>query len=318
METMTLTDTMKAVRIRAYGGPDVLSFEDAPRPVVERGDLFVRVRAAGVNPVDWKIRDGYRREALHHTLPLILGWDFSGVVEGRGPGAGLFAVGSEVYGRPDVARNGAYAEYIAVRETEVALKPTGLDHVHAAAIPLAGLTAWQALFDAGGLTAGQNVLIHAAAGGVGHLAVQLAKWKGAYVIATASSRNHAFLRTLGADEVVDYNTTPFEDVVHDVDLVLDNLSGDIQTRSWKVLRKGGILVSILVPPSADEAAAYGVRQAHVFCQPNAAQLAEMAELVDAGKLRPTVEVVLPLNEARRAQELNQAGQTRGKIVLRVD
>ena len=204
-----------------------------------------------------------------------------------------------------------------VRETEVALKPKSIDHVHAAAIPLAALTAWQSLFDSAGLSAGQKVLIHAAAGGVGSFAVQLAKWKGAYVIGTASNRNQDFVRKLGADETIDYQTTRFEDVVHDVDVVFDTIGGDTQKRSWKVLKKGGILVSIVGPPSAEEAAAHGVRQASVFVQPSAAQLTELAKLVESGKLRPIVETVLPLSEARHAHELSQTGHTRGKIVLRV-
>jgi NADPH:quinone reductase-like Zn-dependent oxidoreductase len=225
--------------------------------------------------------------------------------------------GDEVYSRPDIARDGAYAEYIVVRESEVALKPKSIDHIHAAAIPLAALTAWQSLLDAAGLGAGQTVLIHAAAGGVGSFAVQLAKWKGAHVIGTASKHNQDFVRNLGADQTIDYQTTRFEDVAHDVDVVFDTIGGDTQERSWKVLKKGGILVSIIGPPSAEEAAAHGVRQASVFVQPSATQLTELANLVDSGKLKPVVETVLPLSEARRAHELSQTGHMRGKIVLRV-
>jgi len=199
----------------------------------------------------------------------------------------------------------------------VALKPRSVDHVHAAAIPLAALTAWQALFDVAGLTAGQKILIHAAAGGVGSFAVQLAKWKEAHVIGTASARNQSFLRELGVDEPIDYEKARFEDVVHDVDVVLDTIGGDTQQRSWKVLKKGGILVSIISEPSAEEAAKYGVRPGYVFVQPNAAELAEIAKLVDSGKVKPVVETVLPLSEARRAQELSETGHTRGKIVLKV-
>jgi NADPH:quinone reductase-like Zn-dependent oxidoreductase len=180
-----------------------------------------------------------------------------------------------------------------------------------------GLTAWQALFDTAGLNKGQRVLIHGAAGGVGSFAVQLAKWKGAHVIGTASGRNQAFLRELGVDEPIDYEKTRFEDVVHDVDVVLDTLGGDTQKRSWEVLKKGGILVSIVAPPSAEEAAKHGVRSAFFSAQPSSSQLSEIAKLVDAGKLKPVVETVLPLSEARRAHELNETGHTRGKTVLRV-
>jgi NADPH:quinone reductase-like Zn-dependent oxidoreductase len=308
---------MKAVRIHAYGGPEVLKYEDAPTPKPGQGEILVKVYAAGVNPVDWKVREGYRKDSLHHRLPLVPGWDFSGVVEAAGPGTGRLREGDEVYSRPDLMRDGAYAQYIVVREVEVAIKPKSVDHIKAAAIPLAALTAWQSLFDAAGLRRDQRVLVHAAAGGVGHFAVQLAKWKGAYVIGTASARNHDFLRRLGADETIDYQTTRFEDAVHDVDVVFDTMAGEIQNRSWQVLRKGGILVSVLGAPSAEVAAKRGVRGTSVFVQPNAEQLAEIAKLVDSGKLSPTIEKVLPLSDACQAQELNKTGHVRGKIVLRV-
>jgi NADPH:quinone reductase-like Zn-dependent oxidoreductase len=309
--------TMKAVCIYSYGGPGVLVYEDAPRPHPGDGEVLVRVHAAGINPVDWKIREGHLKERLHHTLPLVLGWDVSGVVEALGPGLTRLKVGDEVFSRPDISRDGAYAEFIVIKESELAPKPKSIDHVHAAALPLAGLTAWQSLFDAGGLSAGQRVLIHAAAGGVGNLAVQLAKWKGAHVIGTASARNHDFLRKLGVDQVVDYQTVRFEEAVQAVDVVFDTMGGDIQERSWKVLKRGGILISIASPPSAEIAAAHGVRQAFVFAQPNAAQLAELAKLADADKLKAIVETILPLSDATRGQELSERGHTRGKIVLRV-
>ncbi len=309
--------TMKAVCIYAYGGPDVLRYDDIPRPHPGAGEVLVRIHAAGINPVDWQIREGRLQEMLHYTFPLVLGWDFSGVVESLGTGLTRMKVGDEVFCRPDIARDGAYAEFIVVRESEVALKPRAVDHLHAAALPLAGLTAWQTLFDAGKLAAGQRVLIHAAAGGVGHLAVQLAKGKGAHVIGTAAERNHDFLRQLGVDQVVDYNTERFEDVVRPVDLVLDTIGGETQDRSWKVLKPGGILVSIVRPPKAEIAAGLGVRSAFVFTQPNAGQLAEIATLVDAEKLKVIVETILPLSDATRGQELSQRGHGRGKIVLRV-
>jgi NADPH:quinone reductase-like Zn-dependent oxidoreductase len=309
--------TMKAVSIYSYGGPAVLVYEDAPRPHPDAGEVLVRIHAAGINPIDWKIREGRFEAMLHHTLPLVLGWDVSGVVEGLGSGLTRLKLGDEVFSRPDLSRDGAYAEFIVVRESEAALKPKSIDHIHAAALPLTGLTAWQALFDAGGLAAGQRVLIHAAAGGVGSLAVQLAKWKGAHVIGTASARNHDFLRKLGVDQVVDYDTERFEEVVQAVDVVLDTMGGDTQERSWKVLKRGGILVSIASQPPAESAAAHGVRQAFVFTQPNAGQLGEIARLVEAEKLKAIVETVLPLSDATRGQELSERGHTRGKIVLRV-
>jgi len=304
---------MKAVRVHAFGGPDVLKIEQTPRPEPGPGEVLIKVRAAGVNPVDWRVREGYN----NHELPLIPGWDVAGVIERTGSGVKGLKTGDQVYGYFDIARDGAYADYVAVPAAEVVLKPRSLDYTQAAAIPLAALTAWQALFDAGRLRAGQKVLVHGAAGGVGSFAVQLAKWKGAYVIGTASLGNLQFVRDLGANEVIDYTRTRFEDVVHDADMVLDTLGGETQKRSWRVLKKGGILVSLPSRPSEKEAAAHGVRQAYFNVRPNTAQLTEITALVDSGKLRPVVESVLPLADARLAQEISQAGHTRGKIVLKV-
>lgn len=309
--------TMKAVCIYSYGGIEVLKYEDAPKPHPVAGEVLVRVHAAAINPVDWKIRAGHLEAMLHHTLPLVLGWDVSGVVDAVGPEVRRLKVGDEVFSRPDIARDGAYAEFIVIKESEVALKPKTIDHVHAAALPLAGLTAWQTLFVAGGLVAGQRVLIHAAAGGVGHLAVQLAKWKGAHVIGTTSAKNRKFVRKLGADQVIDHATVKFETAVEPVDVVLDTLGGEIQERSWQVLKPGGILVSVVNPPSAETAAKRGVRQAFVFTEPDAGQLAEIAALVEGEKLKVIVETILPLSDATRGQELSERGHTRGKIVLRV-
>jgi len=309
--------TMKAVRIHEYGGPEVLRYEDAPRPEPGPGEVLIRVHAASVNPVDWKVRAGYAKNMLKYKMPFIPGWDVSGVVETVGSGVSRLKVGDEVYSRPDISRDGTYAEYVVVKESEIALKPKSIDHVHASSIPLAALTAWQALFDGAKLSAGQTVLIHGAAGGVGTFAVQFAKMKGARVIATASKRNHDFLRSLGADELIDYNTTKFEDVVHDVDVVLDTITGETADRSYGVIKKGGVYVSILAPPSQEKAAAHGVRTHHTFVQPNVEQLNEIAKLVDSGKLKLTIEKVFPLAEARAAQELNAQGHTRGKIVLAV-
>ena len=309
--------TMNAVRMHRYGGPEVLVYEEVLRPEPEQGEVLVRVEAASVNPVDWKIREGYLREMLPHQLPLILGWDVSGVVAETGPGVTRFKVGDEVFSRPDLLRDGTYAEYVVIRETEVAFKPKSVDHLHAAAIPLAGITAWRSLIESAGVAPDQRILIHGAAGGVGSYAVQLAKWRGAHVIATASAHNHDYLVGLGAAEVIDYRSQHFEEVVRDVDVVFDTIGGDTQARSWQVLKKGGTLVSIITPPPAEKAALYGVRQAFVFIQPDAAVLTELARLVDGGKLRPYVESVLPLAEARRAQELSQGGHVRGKIVLKI-
>ena len=314
---------MKAVRIHEYGGPEVLRYEDAPRPSMDDGDVLVRVHAAAINPVDWKIREGLMRANLHYRLPLILGWDVSGVVDAVGPGANGLAVGDEVFARPDIARDGAYAEFMTVRAVELSRKPTSLDHVHAAAVPLAALTAWQALvcapapYTSASVQKGQTVLVHGAAGGVGSFAVQIANLRGAHVIATTSVKNMDFVRDLGADEVINYTSVRFEDVVHDVDAVLDTVGGDTQDRSWSVLAPGGVLVSIVKPPPEEMARKYGVRAGFLFLQPLASQLDEIARAIDAGQIRPIVSEVLPLSDARKGHELSQAGHVRGKIVLRV-
>jgi NADPH:quinone reductase-like Zn-dependent oxidoreductase len=311
------SQNMKAIRIHNYGGPEVLHYEDAPRPQPQAGEVLVRVHAAGVNPIDWKVREGHMKDFWPHKLPLILGWDVSGTVEEVGPGVSRFKIDDEVYSVPDPTRNGAYADYIVVREPELALKPNSLHHIRAAAVPLAALTAWQSLFDTAQLQPGQRVLIHAGSGGVGHLAVQLAKWKGAYVFATASTKNHDLLRDLGLDEPIDYTQQRFENVARNIDIVLDTIGGETQERSWKVLRPGGILVSLVQPPSEERAKALGVRAAFVAGRPSGAQLAEIAKLIDSGKLAPVIDRILPFSEVRRAHELSKSGHTHGKIVLRV-
>lgn len=308
---------MQAIRVHNYGGPEVLQYEDAPCPEPESGELLIKVHAASVNAADWKVRAGYMKEFIPVKLPFVPGFDFSGVVEDGGAGINQFKKGIEVFGRANIFRGGAYAQYAIAREAETAPKPKTVDHVHAGAIPVAASTAWQALFDKAQLAAGQKILIHGAAGGVGSFAVQFAKWKGAQVIATASGKNQDFLRGLGVDEAMDYQKTRFEDVVRDVDVVFDAVGGDTQQRSWRVLKRGGILVSIVAPPAQDEAAKYGVRGEMFGSQGNAAQLAEIGRLVAEGRVKVVVDTVLPLAEARRAHELGEHGHPRGKIVLQV-
>src|SRR5256886_5696148 len=258
--------TMKAIRIHNYGGPEVLNYEDAPRPQPQAGEVLVRVHAAGVNPIDWKVREGHMKGFWPHKFPRILGWDLSGMVEELGRGVSQFKIGDEVYSIPDPTRDGAYADYIVVRELELALKPDSLHHIRAAAVPLAALTAWQSLFDTAQLQPGQRVLIHAGSGGVGHFAVQLAKWRGAYVFATASTKNQELLRKLGVDEPIDYTQQRFENAAHNIDIVLDTLGDETQERSWSVLKKGGVLVSLVQPPSEEKAKELGVRAAIIGAQ----------------------------------------------------
>jgi NADPH:quinone reductase-like Zn-dependent oxidoreductase len=310
---------MKAVRFHEYGGPEVLKYEDAPKPEAGEGEVLIRVHATSVNPIDWKIRAGHLRGFREYLLPFILGWDVSGVIESVGPGVTQWKAGDEVFGRPDLARPGAYAEYIAVREGEIARKPAALDYVQAAAIPLAGLTAWQALFDVAELKPGQRVLIQAAAGGVGSLAVQFAKLQGLYVAGTASGRNQDFLKELGVDQPVNYETTRFEDVVQDMDAVIDALGGEIRTRSWKTLKKRGILVALLGgPPSEEGAKEVGVRQTVMWVKPNPAELTEIGDLAATGKIRVILDSVFALRDAAKAHERSQTEHARGKIVLKVE
>jgi len=305
---------MKAVRVHDYGGVEVLRLEDAPRPQPGIGEVLVRVHASSVNPIDWKTRAGYLKAHMPLPRPFVLGRDVSGVVEATGPGVTAFRPGDEVYGLV----SGAYAQYVVAKQSDLARKPRSLDHAHAAAIPLAALTAWQALFDKANLDRGQKVLIQGGAGGVGNFAVQLAKWKGAHVIATASGRNQGFLREIGVDQPIDYEKTKFEDIVSNVDAVFDTIGGDTQQRSFRVLKRGGVLVSVAAPPSSEEAVKLGVRAEFAITQPDAAQLAKIAELVDAGQLKPIVDTVMPLSEVRRAHEMSERGHVRGKILLTVD
>lgn len=310
--------TMKAVRIHAFGGPETLVYEDAPRPTPEAGEVLIRIHAVGINPVDWKTRQGRGVAGKTIRFPLILGWDVSGTVAALGAGVTAFAVGDEVYGMIRFPQFGsAYAEYATAPVAHLARKPGAVDHITAAAVPLAGLTAWQALFDTADLQPGQTVLIHAAAGGVGHLAVQLAKWRGAHVIGTASARNAGLLRELGVDQIVDYTATPFEEAISQVDVALDTVGGETLARSFPVVRPGGIVVSIVDHSARDRAAGTGVRGERILVAPNADQLVELARLIDADTLRPLVETVVPLAEARSAHELSESHRTRGKIVLRV-
>jgi NADPH:quinone reductase-like Zn-dependent oxidoreductase len=291
-------------------------YEDAPRPTLAPGDALVRVHAAGISPAEftwriWTTPDGSDR------LPLIPGHELSGVVAALGPGVTSVAIGDEVFALSDVLRDGAAAEYVAVRANELAAKPRSVDHVHAAATPLSALTAWQGLFDHGGLRAGPHVLIHGAAGGVGTFAVQLARWRGARVSVSVSTRNVAFTRDLGADQAIDYTTTRFEDAVREVDVVLDTVGGDTCERSWDVLRSGGTLVTIVRPPSEEWADRRRARGVFFLVEPNRQQLAEIAQLIDAGRVQPVVEAVYPLAEARQAYERGLREHLRGKLVVRV-
>lgn len=312
------TLTMRASHLHAYGPPDRLHIHEVPRPVAADGEILVRVHAAGVNAIDWKIRAGYLKDIIPYRLPLILGLDFSGVAEGKEDAGDI-----EVYGRIDPMRLGTYAEYVIARAGEFTAKPASIDHVHAAAVPLAALTAWQGLIAGSGdapslgVAAGQRVLIHGAAGGVGSMAVQLAKWRGAEVVATASAEDVEFVRGLGADQVIDYKTERFEDVAGPVDAVFDLIGGETQARSWPLIRKSGALASTMGQPPEDAAAARGVRAIGVNAVTDTDQLDEIAQLIDNGALRPAVSEVFSLEDAAEAHARLEAGQVQGKLVLQI-
>lgn len=307
---------MKAVRIHSLGEPDVLTVEETDRPEPKDGEVLIRVKAASVNPVDYKIRSGHFRKA-ETQLPTTLGRDVAGVIEAVGWGVVGFKPGDEVMAYLAV-ESGGYAEYAIAKESEVAPKPESLDFAHAAAVPLAAETAWQALFRHGHLRAGETVLIHGAGGGVGHLAVQFAKAKGARVIATASSADLQLVRDLGADQVIDYKAQRFEDVVRDVDLVVDLIGGETQKRSWKTLKDGGRLVSTLEPPSREEAEGKHAQTAIFMAEADPQELREIGQLIDDGKVRVVVSTALPLEQARQAHERMEHEHTQGKVVLTVD
>ncbi|MFB7663669.1 NADP-dependent oxidoreductase [Kitasatospora sp. NPDC056138] len=310
---------MRVVTQRSFGAPEVLHVTEAPKPEPLPTEVLVRVHASGVNPVDAYVRAG--AFPLLGEPPFVLGWDVSGVVEAVVPGVSRFAVGDEVYGMPFFPRAaGGYGEYVAAPSLQFARKPKGLDHVQAAALPLAGLTAWQGLVDAAKLTEGQRVLIHAGGGGVGHLAVQIAKARGAEVHTTASAAKRDFVRELGADHVLDYRTTDFAEELRDLDVVLDTIGNGYGERSLRTLRPGGVLVTIVQRADAELAArtaAEGRRFAGVTVEPDHVGLEALTELVESGRLQPYVEHVLPLEQAAKAHALIESGRTQGKIVLTV-
>jgi NADPH:quinone reductase-like Zn-dependent oxidoreductase len=308
---------MKAVRIHSYGGTEVLAYEDAPRPTPGPGEVLIRVHATSVNPFDVAVRNGYMHSWFNYSFPLTLGVDVVGAIEEVGEGVANVSSGDIVYTRAGVFRDGANAEFVLAYAADLARPPERLDLIHSAALPHATLAAWQALYEMANLSSGQTVLIHGAAGGVGHIAAQLAKLRGATVIGTASV-NFDFLAELEVDQAINYTATAFEEVVRDVDVVLDLIGGDTQQRSWKVLKPGGILISTIQAPSEEIAAAHDVRTGFVTTAPPIGPtLTEVTRMVDSGQLMPYVSTLLPLREIRRAHEMIEAMHTPGKIVLQI-
>jgi NADPH:quinone reductase-like Zn-dependent oxidoreductase len=309
---------MEAIRIHVRGGPSLLRYEEAPRPILEPGDALVRVYASGITPTELNWDETYKTCDGADRLPSIPGHELSGVIEALENEANAdVRVGDAVYGLTSFCRNGTDAEYVAVRAADLAPKPQTLDYAQAAAVPLSALTAWQALFDHADLKAGRRVLIHGAAGGVGTFTVQLAHWNGAYVIGTASEKDFDFLRQLGADELIDYKKVQFEEATSDIDVVIDTIGGETRQRSWSVMRPGGILISLVGPVSQEKAAQHGVRAVFFIVTPGRDQLIKIAELIDSGALRPIISATFPLDKAKEAFEQGLRGGNRGKLVLRV-
>lgn len=315
---------MKAVYFNTYGESDVLMVGERPDPVPGPGEVRIRIDAASVNPIDCKIRLGLVQKRIPHQLPIVPGWDASGVIDSVGAGVTLQKIGDPVYAycRKPIVQYGTYAEYIVLPQEQVAPKPAKMNHEEAASIPLAGLTAWQSLFDAAGLMHGQSILIHSGAGGVGGYAIQLAKQAGAFVIATATKAKHDYLRQQGVDAAIDYTQVDFRDAVlaahpKGVDVVFDTVGEDVQVKSADVVRQGGVLVSILAYQNEDALKAKGIQTKYVFVSPNRDQLIKLAGLIDEGKLTTYLSAVLPLEDAAKAHDMIESRRTTGKIVLRI-
>ncbi len=332
---------MKAAFIKNYGSNDVVQIGNLPKPVLRPNDLLIAVKAASVNPIDFKTRDGMLKLIRRYEFPLILGSDLSGVVVEVGSAVAKFKVGDEIFARVEKDRIGTFAEFAAISEDVAALKPENLSHVEAAAIPLVGLTSWQALLEIGKLQTGSKVLIHAGSGGVGTIAIQLAKHFGATVATTVSERNIGLMKSLGADVILDYKKTKFEDQLRDYDIVFDTLAGETQLRSFQILKRNGVLVTIAGVPTADYARAEGLnfflqlalgwknRQAtkaakkagvhfeYLFMRPDGKQLAELGELLTNGSIKPVIDRIFSLNQSKEALAYSETGRAVGKVIIEV-
>jgi NADPH:quinone reductase-like Zn-dependent oxidoreductase len=314
---------MKSIQIKRYGNSDVVEVNDtASVPTVSTGKVLVNVKASGVNPVDWKIREGYFQQMTPLQFPSTLGMDFSGIVNqlGEDDMSSDFKEGDEVYGQASVfsGGSGAFAELALANKDSVAHKPKTLNHVEAAALPLVGVSAWQALVEKIGLSKDQKILIHGGAGGIGSIAIQLAKHLGAYAATTVSKNDKEFVQRLGADQVIDYKTEDFEDILHDYDAVFDTVGGDTYKRSFKVLKKGsGIIVSMLEQPNSELMNQYGIKAVFLFSQVNRQRLAKLAQWVDQNNIKVNVEKTFSLDEASKALDYQKDVHPRGKVVLTV-
>ncbi|HET6872863.1 MAG TPA: NADP-dependent oxidoreductase [Sporolactobacillaceae bacterium] len=311
---------MKAVVINNYGDRDELELVEFPKPMPKENEVLIKIHATSINPIDWKLREGHLKERLPFHFPIILGWDLAGTVEKVGSKVKHFYEGDKVFARPATTEKGTYAEYISVDESLVAMMPKKATFIEAAAVPLAGLTAWQCLVDFAEIKKGDRVLIHAGAGGVGSMAIQIAKAKGAEVTTTGSSKSLELIKEkkLGADHYLNYVTQDLSDA-GEFDIVLDTVGGEVQEKSFAILKPGGILVSIVQPPDQEKAKAKDVKAGFVWLNPNGEQLAKLAEMMDEGELKPLIDSVLPFSEEglKKAHEVSETGHAKGKIVIEI-
>lgn len=310
---------MKAIVIEAYGSSDQLKEKEVPKPTIETNQVLVELHATSINPIDWKLREGYLKEKFPFKFPIILGWDAAGIISEVGSNVSNFQVGDHVFARPETTANGTYAEYAAINEDLLAKMPENLSFEEAASVPLAGLTAWQCLVDFSNIKSGDKVLIHAGSGGVGSFAIQIAKSFGAYVASTASGKNEAFLKELGVDEFINYKEENFEEVIQDYDIVLDTMGGEIQEKSFEVLKKGGRLVSIAQPPDEKKAKSKGITAGFLWLEENGKQLAELGNMIKKEQVKTHVGHTFSLSQEglREAHKLSETHHAKGKIVIKI-
>ncbi|MFC5712973.1 NADP-dependent oxidoreductase [Thalassorhabdus alkalitolerans] len=310
---------MKAIVINQYGGKEELKETTVNKPSINENQVLVEIHATSVNPIDWKMREGYLKEMFPFEFPITLGWDAAGIITEKGSKVKGFQKGDRVFTRPATTRHGTYAEYVAVEEERLAKMPDEMSFEEGAAIPLAGLTALQCIQDLGEVQEGQRVLIHAGAGGVGNFAIQIAKHIGAYVVTTASGKNEDLVTSLGADQLINYKEEDFSEAVENIDFVLDAVGGDVQSKSYKVLKENGKLVSIVEPPSEEEARKYGVNASFHWLKENGKQLQQLADLYKTGEVRPVINKVFPFHEhgLQEAHSLSESHHASGKIVIQI-
>ncbi|MBK5655942.1 MAG: NADP-dependent oxidoreductase [Rhizobium sp.] len=310
---------MKAIVINSYGGKEQLKEQEVEKPAITDNQVLLELHATSINPIDWKLREGYLKEMLPWEFPIILGWDAAGIIAEVGKNVKHFKVGDRVFARPATTRQGTYAEYVPVDEDLLAHMPESMTFEEGAAIPLTGLTAYQCLIDFAEVKKGDKVLIHAGAGGVGSMAIQIANSIGAYVATTASDKNDELVKSLGANQVINYREEDFSELLEDFDAVLDTMGGEVLDKSFKVLKKGGKLISIAGQPSAEKAAQHEVKASDYWLEPSGEQLKKLANLFVSGELKPAIGEVFAFTEQglQDAHELSESHHARGKIIIKI-